>query len=64
MDRLFGYCETLNSCDTFQYTDYAKYDCNLFDADKKAIQRDTQFPIDLENAFELGKRLVLKAGKD
>ena len=64
MDRLFGYCETLNSCDTFQYTDYAKYDCNLFDADKKAIQRDTQFPIDLENAFELGKRLVLKAGKE
>ena len=63
MDRLFGYCETLNSCDTFQYTDYAKYDCNLFDADKKAIQRDTQFPIDLENAFELGKRLVLTAGK-
>lgn len=63
MDRLFGYCETLNSCDTFQYTDYAKYDCNLFDADKKAIQRDTQFPVDLENAFELGMRLVLTAGK-
>lgn len=63
MDRLFGYCETLNSCDTFQYTDYAKYDCNLFDADKKAIQRVTQFPVDLENAFELGMRLVLTAGK-
>ncbi len=64
MARLFGSCETLNSCDTFQYTDYAKYDCNLFDAEKKAVQRDTQFPIDLENAFELGRRLVLAAGKD
>lgn len=64
MARLFGSCETLNSCDTFQYTDYAKYDCNLFDAEKKAIQRDTQFPIDLKNAFELGKKLALAAGKD
>lgn len=64
MARLFGSCETLNSCDTFQYTDYAKYDCNLFDAEKKAVQRDTQFPIDLEKAFELGRRLVLAVGKD
>lgn len=58
MARLFGYCETLNVCDTFQYTDYAKYDCNLFDAQKKAVQKENQFPIDLQKAYELGKRLV------
>lgn len=46
MARLFG------SCDTFRYTDYAKHDCNLFDAEKKAVQRDTQFPVDLEKALD------------
>lgn len=61
MKRLFGYCETLNSCDTFQYTDYSLYDCNLFNAEKKAIQKEKQFPVDLQNAFDLGVRLVKKA---
>lgn len=64
LSRLFGFCETLYSCDTYQYTDYAKYDCNMFDAGKKAEQREKQFPIDLQNAFELGKRLVEKAKEE
>lgn len=58
MSRLFGHCETLNVCDTFQYRDYADYDCNLFDAEKKKEQKQKQFPIDLQNAYELGKRLA------
>jgi hypothetical protein len=33
-------------------------DCNLFDEEKKAQQREKQFPIDLQNAYELGKRLT------
>jgi hypothetical protein len=56
--RLLGYCETLYSCDTYQYKDYSKMDCNLFDEKKKAQQREKQFPIDLQNAYELGKRLT------
>jgi hypothetical protein len=36
-------------------------DCNLFDEKKKAHQRDTQFPIDLGNAYQLGIRLANKA---
>ena len=60
LSRLFGYCETLYSCDTYQYADYGKYDCNMFDPVKKAEQREKQFPIDLQNAFELGKRLAEK----
>ncbi len=55
---VFGYCETLYSFDTFQYTDYAKYDCDLFDAEHKAKMRDEQFPKDLQKAYELGKRLA------
>ena len=63
LSRLFGHCETLYSCDTYQYTDYAKYDCNMFDAVKKVEQREKQFPVDLQNAFDLGKRLVEMAEK-
>jgi hypothetical protein len=59
--RLLGYCETLYSCDTYQYQDYGRMDCNLFSEEKKAAHRDAQFPIDLENAYQLGKRLVQKA---
>jgi hypothetical protein len=59
--RLLGYCETLYSCDTYQYKDYSKMDCNMFEEEKKAMQREKQFPIDLENAYRLGKRLVQKA---
>ena len=55
---VFGYCETLYAFDTFQYTDYAKYDCDLFDAEHKAKMRDEQFPKDLEKAYEMGKRLA------
>ena len=55
---VFGYCETLYVFDTFQYTDYAKYDCDLFDAEHKAKMRDEQFPKDLQKAYELGKRLA------
>ena len=58
MRRLFGHCEALYSCDTYQYTDYDKYDCNLFDKNKKAVQREKQFPIDVQNAYDMGKRLT------
>jgi multimeric flavodoxin WrbA len=56
--RLLGYCETLYSCDTYQYNDYSKMDCNMFDEEKKAQQREKRFPIDMKNAYELGKRLT------
>lgn len=55
---VFGYCETLYAFDTFQYTDYAKYDCDLFDPVHKAKVRDEQFPKDLKKAYELGKKLA------
>ncbi len=55
---VFGYCETLYAFDTFQYSDYAKYDCDLFDAEHKAKMRDEQFPKDLKKAYELGKKLA------
>lgn len=58
LKRLFGYCETLYSCDTYQFSNYAKFACNMFSEAKKAAQKANQFPKDLDNAFALGKRLA------
>jgi multimeric flavodoxin WrbA len=58
--RLLGYCETLYVCDTYQYKDYSKMANNMFQESKKAKHREEQFPIDMKNAYELGKRLAQK----
>ena len=57
ISMMFGECETLYSCDTYQFTDYSKYYAGMFSEPHKAKHRDKQFPIDLQNAYELGKRL-------
>lgn len=56
--RLFGYSEILYVNDTYQFSDYARYDCNMFPEEAKRKQRDEHFPIDLQNAYDLGKRLA------
>lgn len=58
---VLGSCETLYSCDTYQFTDYSKYYAGMWDEKKKAEHRDKQFPIDLNNAYQLGKRLCENA---
>lgn len=58
MKTAFGYCETLNVFDTSHFLDYSKYECNIFDGEHKKQVRETQFPKDLEKAFDLGKRLA------
>ena len=55
---IFGHCEVVNSYDTYQFTDYSKYDCDMFDEAHKKEMQEKQFPKDLENAFALGKRLT------
>ena len=60
LGELFGYSETLMVCNTYQFNDYSKYAINLFKEEDKARQRKEHFPIDLQNAYELGKRLVEK----
>ena len=58
INQIMGHCEVLYSCDTYQFYDYSKYACDLFDERHKAEVREKQFPVDLQNAFDLGKRLV------
>lgn len=55
---IFGQCEVLNSFDTYQFTDYSKYDCDMFDEAHKKQVLETEFPKDLEKAFVLGKSLI------
>ena len=61
LKMLFGYCETLCAYNTYQFNDYSRYDVAMFKEEDKARQRKEQFPKDLQNAYELGKRLVGKA---
>lgn len=58
LGRLYGYNEVLYSCDTYQFTDYARYDVNMFPEEAKRKTLEEQFPIDLENAYNLGVKLV------
>ncbi|WP_218918404.1 hypothetical protein [Paenibacillus durus] len=55
---LGGDSEILLSYDTYQFTDYSKYEASRFDAAHKARVREEQFPIDRKKAFELGARLA------
>ena len=55
---VFGPTEILCSYNTYQFSNYDRYDATTFSEAHKAEVRDKQFPFDLEKAYELGKRLV------
>ena len=61
LSMLFGYSETVYSYNTYQFDDYSKYDVAEYVEPFRAKHREEQWPKDLENAYELGKRLVEKA---
>ncbi len=60
---VFGASETLYAFNTHQFTDYSRYDVNLFSEEEKSTYRDAHFADDLANARALGKRLVERANK-
>ena len=63
MADIFGYSETLYACNTYQFNDYSRYDFNLFSEEDKHHYRDEHFATDLQNARDLGRRLVEMANK-
>lgn len=63
MADIFGYSETLYACNTYQFNDYSRYDINLFSEEDKRRYRDEHFATDLQNARNLGRRLVEMANK-
>lgn len=58
LNHVLGYAQGLYAYDTYQFADYSKYNCDLFDESHKAKVRDEQFPKDLQKAFDLGKKLA------
>lgn len=56
---MFGPTEIFYSFDTYQFNDYSRYDAAMIPAEHKKQMHETQFPKDLDRAYELGKRLVL-----
>ncbi len=61
LENLFGSCEPLLVNDTLQFKDYSKYVVTVFDENIKKKVKEEQFPIDCENAFQLGSRLIQRA---
>ncbi len=44
--------------DTYQFTDYTKYESSAFSEPEKRKQRDVQFPKDLQSAFDEGVKVA------
>jgi len=54
---LNGEVELLPCCDTLQVNDYSKFSMAGFNETHKKAMRETQFPQDLEKAFQMGVKL-------
>jgi multimeric flavodoxin WrbA len=54
----FGKCELLLCTDTLQYSNYDKYESEMFDGKAKAKRHAEVFPEDCKRAFELGVRMA------
>jgi len=52
--------EILYAFNTYEFDDYKKYRADYWNELEKAEWHRTQFPVDLKNAFEAGKRMVEK----
>ncbi|WP_298500397.1 hypothetical protein [uncultured Methanobrevibacter sp.] len=50
-----------NIDETYQFKDYSKYVSDAFDEKERRNLRKTQFPKDLESAFELGRKIAIQA---
>ena len=46
--------EVLYCCNTYQFTDYDKYESSIFSEAAKAKQKADQFPVDCQKAFDMG----------
>lgn len=53
--------ETLYVYNTWQFSDYSKYESSIFSEADKRRQREEQFPLDCQAAYELGVRLAEQA---
>lgn len=50
--------ELLYAYNTWQFSDYSKYESSIFSETEKRRQREEQFPLDCQAAYDLGAKLV------
>lgn len=50
--------ELLYVYNTWQFSDYSKYESSIFSETEKRRQREEQFPLDCQAAYDLGAKLV------
>lgn len=58
LHNLNGKIKIIGAFDTLQVNDYSKYNMGSFDEKHKKEVNVNQFPIDLQNAFELGATIL------
>lgn len=58
MGKIFGSSEYITANNTSQFADYSKYETSAFDLESKIADREKQFPVDQQKAFDLGASLV------
>lgn len=58
LHNLNGDIKIIGAFDTLQVSDYSKYNMGSFDEKHKKDVNVKQFPVDLQNAFELGATLL------
>lgn len=51
----------LYAYNTWQFSDYSKYESSIFSESEKRKQREEQFPLDCQAAYDLGAKLVIQA---
>jgi len=58
LKKLNGISEILLSSNTYQFSDYSKYEASKFNEKRKAKVKEEKFPKDCQKAFEMGIKLV------
>ena len=61
LEMLNGEVELYPCFDTLQVLDYSKFNMGSFDETKKKEVHEKNFPKDLENAYQMGKKLSKKS---
>lgn len=58
LETVLGSTQSLFCCDTYQFEDYSRVAMERFDPIEKKKRRESAFPQDCQNAFDLGARLI------
>lgn len=60
LSHLGGKLEVRASCNTMQFTDYSRYHTAMFDVADRRRSRAEQFPKELAEAYEIGRKMMEK----